>query len=913
MIFAVSWRDLRAWQNCQSDFTPRRFVAKQSVCCRSRKAARCQLSRGVEPVRQDVTVFAPATIANLGPGFDWLGCAVKGQGDLVTARLLPDQPQQVLIERIEGDGGRLPLEATKNCAGIAALETLKAMGYPPFGVSLSLIKGLPLGSGLGSSAASAAAAAGAVNALFGDALTRQELVLPGLCSEAAVSGYHADNIAPSILGGFVLIRSCDPLDISQLRCPSDLHFVLVNPEFETPTKQMRAALSPTVPMASAVHNARMGGSLVAGILAGDPVLIGQALDGDVIVEPVRGPLIPGFAEVKAAAKAAGAYGCTISGAGPTCVAVVSDPQVGTAVAAAMEEAFTAASLKINSTMVTGLDQTGICWQQVARLSAASEAQILSFSFLQDETYKSPIPTLGFLNRALVCAELASRAYSSPCLRMVEGSPAEPETIPLPALPKALAVNDGSCPRSFQATLVASQLCSNAQRSAEIMQYGIWYVQHMGYVVAFRGSEHGLDWLCSLKTGSIPLQGAGSAATVVRLHEGIYVRVLANVSKLLAAISYDVQRRNLQSLQEGSEQQQHVVMTGHSLGGGFATAMLLHLLGLRHDSSDASVASYDNLELDGAYTFGAPLVLADIEGLDSFLASCSKPQAACKPRFHNFVNQLDIVPRLLGKSLRITNELSAIICLALGMPLPEALQGCTSFVPFGRFHLLKDGQVQSIESSSQPSLLRYGLGTRPLALVGLGCAGLLAGILNLGVSCAVLCKVNKMQQAITSLGQDVQAVRFWLHTLYAAAAISVDTSRAFLGDSSNQRCCAACKHLQDQVSEALEGATLYDVAQPAVRQLLAQHKCLILSLQQAANGAMTSPGIASELAQSPKVSHPPYLQPGYQKAPSQPCPALSRFTLLSGDPVQAQEAVAVAGLSGYGSSDAQRLPRKSGQG
>ncbi|KAK9865182.1 hypothetical protein WJX84_002731 [Apatococcus fuscideae] len=230
---------------------------------------------------QDVTVFAPATIANLGPGFDWLGCAVKGQGDLVTARLLPDQPQQVLIERIEGDGGRLPLEATKNCAGIAALETLKAMGYPPFGVSLSLIKGLPLGSDW------------------------EELVLPGLCSEAAVSGYHADNIAPSILGGFVLIRSCDPLDISQLRCPSDLHFVLVNPD------------------CSQCSHGRLSGGRHFG---GRPCADWPSLGWDVIVEPVRGPLIPGFAEVKAAAKAAGAYGCTISGAGPTCVAVVSDPQ-----------------------------------------------------------------------------------------------------------------------------------------------------------------------------------------------------------------------------------------------------------------------------------------------------------------------------------------------------------------------------------------------------------------------------------------------------------------------------------------------------------------------------------------------------------------------------------------------------------
>lgn len=161
---------------------------------------------------------------------------------------------------------------------------------------------------MGSSAASAAAGAAAVNELFGRPLTLNQLVLAGLVSEATVSGYHADNIAPAVLGGFVLIRSADPLEVYHLPFQGDLFFVLVNPKFECPTGDMRKVLPQMVPRSSWIANASAGGMLVAGITAGDAKLLGRALDSDCIVEPVRGPLIPGFPAVKAAAKAAGAYG-----------------------------------------------------------------------------------------------------------------------------------------------------------------------------------------------------------------------------------------------------------------------------------------------------------------------------------------------------------------------------------------------------------------------------------------------------------------------------------------------------------------------------------------------------------------------------------------------------------------------------
>lgn len=320
----------------------------------------------LDPVQNEATAFAPATVANLGPGFDWLGCAVEGEGDTVTARVLPDQPGVVAIEAITGDGGRLSLDPADNCIGIAAAETLKLLGSPSCGVSLTLHKGLPLGSGLGSSAASAAAAAWAVNGLFGAPLSKSQLVVAGLASEAAVSGYHADNVGPALLGGFVLVRSCDPLQLVPLpfgggdgNNGQPLWFALVNPVFEAPTKKMRAVLPQEVPFKAMINNCCQGGSLVAAILTGDAALLGAALDSDAIVEPVRAPLIPGMAQVKAAAKAAGAYGCTISGAGPTAVAVVPDPETGTAVIEAMGAAFqSGGGLAVNSAKVVRLDPTG---------------------------------------------------------------------------------------------------------------------------------------------------------------------------------------------------------------------------------------------------------------------------------------------------------------------------------------------------------------------------------------------------------------------------------------------------------------------------------------------------------------------------------------------------------------------------
>lgn len=317
-----------------------------------------------EAIYRSVKAFAPATVANLGPGFDFLGCAVDGIGDTVSVRVDPDvHPGEICISDICGNGPnvhKLSKNPLWNCAGIAAIEVMKMLGVRSVGLSLSLEKGLPLGSGLGSSAASAAAAAVAVNEIFGKRLGVDDLVLASLKSEEKVSGYHADNVAPSIMGGFVLIRSYEPLELVRLEFPAEkeLFFVLVSPEFEAPTKKMRAALPAEIGMPHHVWNCSQAGALVAAVLQGDVVALGKALSSDKVVEPRRAPLIPGMEAVKRAAIDAGAFGCTISGAGPTAVAVTGDHHAGLRIGEHMVRAFLEHGNLNASANVKRLDRLG---------------------------------------------------------------------------------------------------------------------------------------------------------------------------------------------------------------------------------------------------------------------------------------------------------------------------------------------------------------------------------------------------------------------------------------------------------------------------------------------------------------------------------------------------------------------------
>ena len=282
-------------------------------------------------VAGSVTAFAPATVSNVGCGFDVLGFALEAPGDEVTARAAPSG---VRIDDITGDGGRLPREAARNTAGVAAQALLNALGERR-GVALSVHKGLPLASGLGGSAASAAAAVVAVDALF-DAHTPLEiLVACALEGERLGAGSaHADNIAPAIYGGFVLVRLPDPPDVIRLPIPAGLTAVVVHPELEIETASARRLLGDTVPLADAIRQWANLGALVAGLHRGDFALIGRALE-DTIAEPRRAALVPGLADIKRAAVDAGALGCGLSGSGPSLFALCADPQIAARAAAAM--------------------------------------------------------------------------------------------------------------------------------------------------------------------------------------------------------------------------------------------------------------------------------------------------------------------------------------------------------------------------------------------------------------------------------------------------------------------------------------------------------------------------------------------------------------------------------------------------
>ncbi len=293
---------------------------------------------------RQVTAFAPATVANVGSGFDVLGFAVQRPGDTVQARRR--EGDGIALLEVTGDEGRLP-RGESNTAVVAARALLEKLGAP-FGVDLILHKGMPLASGLGSSAASAAAALYAVNRLAGDPLPVEELLPCALAAEQIAAGAgHADNAAPALIGGFVLIRSTAPLDLVRLPVPDGLAVALLSPDVEIPTEAARRMLRKQIPLADAVSQWGNLAALVASLYDDDLALMGRSLH-DLIAEPVRAVLIPGFAAVKEAALEAGAIGCSISGAGPAVFALAASVGQAKEVAEAMRRAFAAAGLAATS-------------------------------------------------------------------------------------------------------------------------------------------------------------------------------------------------------------------------------------------------------------------------------------------------------------------------------------------------------------------------------------------------------------------------------------------------------------------------------------------------------------------------------------------------------------------------------------
>ena len=277
------------------------------------------------------TAFAPGSIGNVGPGFDVLGLAVDGIGDRVTVELTRGDSR---VDDVTGrDADLVPRDAGRNCAAIAANAYLRPFGYRAI---VSIEKGLALAGGMGGSAASSAAGAFAAALALGQSPDRREIIAAALEGESAVAGRHLDNIAPSVVGGLALSRSVDPIDVIKLPVKADWWIALVTPRVRIQTKDARALLPahfdewiPQMANTTALAHA-------FAIADGD--LLRRALD-DRYAEPRRAPLIPRFYDVKQAALDAGAFGCSISGSGPTLFAIAANESAARACAGAMQDAF----------------------------------------------------------------------------------------------------------------------------------------------------------------------------------------------------------------------------------------------------------------------------------------------------------------------------------------------------------------------------------------------------------------------------------------------------------------------------------------------------------------------------------------------------------------------------------------------
>ena len=264
------------------------------------------------------TVFAPGSIGNVGPGFDVLGLAVDGLGDRVTVELSSGPEVPVRVRGI--DAAMIPTDPGKNAAAIAANAMLRHYGRSRSAV-VTIDKGLPVSGGMGGSAASSVAGAYAAALASGDPATKEEIMTAALVGEMFVSGRHLDNIAPITLGGLVLSRSIDPIDAIPLPVPPGWSVALITPNVRIETKQARAILPEQWDRVSWVQQMANTAALIVAFISGDGALARRALD-DHYAEPRRAPRIPHFAEVKRAALDAGAFGCSISGSGPTIFAIV---------------------------------------------------------------------------------------------------------------------------------------------------------------------------------------------------------------------------------------------------------------------------------------------------------------------------------------------------------------------------------------------------------------------------------------------------------------------------------------------------------------------------------------------------------------------------------------------------------------
>lgn len=264
--------------------------------------------------RQSATAFAPASVGNVAIGFDILGFSVDALGDRVTVRRRPERG--VVITDVRGTVTDLPREPERNTAGRALLALYESLDLD-FGLEMEIEKGIPLGSGLGGSAASAVAAVVAGNGVLPNPFSKFELLRFAMQGEQVSSGsLHVDNISPSLFGGLVLTVGIEQPRVKQIPVPSGVRAVIVHPHMFLSTKQARAILRGTVDMSDFVWQTANLAGFISGCYTNDLDMIRASFE-DVVIQPQRQALIPGFTDVRQAALDAGALGCSISGAGPT--------------------------------------------------------------------------------------------------------------------------------------------------------------------------------------------------------------------------------------------------------------------------------------------------------------------------------------------------------------------------------------------------------------------------------------------------------------------------------------------------------------------------------------------------------------------------------------------------------------------
>jgi len=299
------------------------------------------------PPRTRASAFAPASVGNVAIGFDILGFAVEALGDRVT--VTSTAAPGVTIAAVRGIAGELPQRVEDNTAGRALLAMQEAL-QPKFGFTLEIDKGIPLGSGLGGSAASAVAAVVAANALLAESCGQLELLKFAMAGEAVASGgRHVDNIAASLYGGLVLTVGIDHPRVKRIPVPASIRAVIVHPHMFLATAKARAILRRSVELSDFVWQTAHLAGFISGCYTDDLDMIRASLE-DVVIEPQRQALIPGFADVRRGAMAAGALGCSISGAGPSMFAWALEA-TAPKVLAAMREAFSRHSLATDEWVV----------------------------------------------------------------------------------------------------------------------------------------------------------------------------------------------------------------------------------------------------------------------------------------------------------------------------------------------------------------------------------------------------------------------------------------------------------------------------------------------------------------------------------------------------------------------------------